>query len=78
MTEELHDIERVFTLGSRHVVQCSCGEKFSDVTDRAAMEKQFHHGVQAMRAEGKVFEARVKQMEREGRVHRIRPEGDGA
>ena len=46
---EYHDIGRYFMMGKKHYVQCTCGERFDDVTEKAVMRKHFQHGVLVMR-----------------------------
>jgi hypothetical protein len=46
---EYHDIGRYFILGGKHVLQCTCGDKFTDVTEKSVMRKHFQHGVMRMR-----------------------------
>ena len=50
---EWHDIARYFTVGTStgtvHHLQCTCGDKFDDVTEKAVMRKHFQHGVLKMR-----------------------------
>lgn len=46
--EELHGIARYFMLGKTHHLQCTCGERYSDVTERAVMQKHFRHGTHEM------------------------------
>lgn len=55
---EHHDVARYFMLSERHTVQCTCGEKFVDRTERAAMRKHFHHGVRATRQSGTTYRRR--------------------
>lgn len=53
MNDDDHGIDRYFMVGSStgtvHHVQCTCGDKFSDITEKAVMRKHFQHGVMKMR-----------------------------